>query len=67
MLLRKQIELFTEKKYLVGKGEVGQNILVRNKISGFFYLSLNNYHFFFSAVVSFTLYSALLSQREEGV
>lgn len=67
MLLRKQIELFMEKKYLVGKGEVGQNILVRSKISIFFSLSLNNYHFCFSAIVSFTLYSALLSQREEGV
>ena len=58
MLLRKQIELFTEKKYLVGKGEVGQNILVRNKISGFFYLSLNNYHFFFLQL-SHLLYTQL--------
>ena len=67
MLLRKQIELFTEKKYLVGKGEVGQNILVRNKISGFFLLIIEQLSFFFSAIFSFTLYSALLSQREEGV
>ena len=66
MLLRKQIKLFTEKKYLVGKGEVGQNILVRNKISGFFYLSLNNYHFFFCNCSIYFILSSFES-KEEGV